>query len=64
MSMIQVQSPVPISSYNVINNKDGTFSVTIDYAADIHGQTINVLIDPSQAGLPGFSRTTPSIFAL
>jgi hypothetical protein len=59
MSMIQVQSPVPISSYDVFDNKDGTFSVTINYAADLHGQTINVLIDPSQAGLPAFSRTTP-----
>ena len=63
MSMIQMTSPVPITGYNVVNNNDGTVSVTVDYAGDLQGQTINVQVDPSQSGIPAFSRTTPSTYA-
>ena len=44
IDMIQMTSPVPVSGYTVINNNDGTFSVTIDYAGDIHGQNISIEI--------------------
>ena len=64
IDMIQMTSPVPVSGYTVINNNDGTFSVTIDYTEDIHGQNISIEIDPSKSGLGPLSRTSPSTFSL
>ena len=52
LSMIQVQSPVPITNYTVTRNADGTVSITLDYAGDLQGQSISIQIDPSGTGLP------------
>lgn len=32
LSMIQVNSPVPITGYTITHNSDGTVAITIDYA--------------------------------
>jgi hypothetical protein len=64
MSMIQLSSPVPITGYNIVNNNDGTVSVTVDYAGDLQGQTISVQIDPTRAGLSALSRSSPSTYAV
>lgn len=60
MDMIQVQSPVPISGYTVTRNPDGTVNITIEYAADIQNQPIDIRIDPSKANIPALSRAAPT----
>jgi hypothetical protein len=55
LDMIEIKSPVPISDYTVTRNPDGTVSIVVDYAADIQNQPIDILIDPSNSGIPAFS---------
>ena len=56
MSMVQVQTPVPITGYTVTRNADGTVSLTVEYAADIQGYDLTVSIDPTRANIPALSR--------
>jgi len=59
MQMIQIDAPVPISGYSVIRNPNGTVSITVQYAGNLHGLPLNVTVDPSLSGLPIFSMTQP-----
>lgn len=60
LSMISMQSPVPISGVDIIKNSDGTVDIIFQYESDIQGQQINVTVSPANSGLPGLSRTAPS----
>lgn len=57
MQMIQLQCPVPIASYNVVRNSNGTVTIDVQYAGNIQGQPLSITVDPSKTGNPIFSRT-------
>lgn len=60
LSMIQVNSPVPITGYTVTHNPDGTVAITVDYAQDLQGQSIDIQVNPAASGIPALSRALPS----
>lgn len=60
MDLIQINSPFPITDYQVVRNSDGTVSITVGYSEDIQGQTISVSINPNNTGLAALSRSPPT----
>lgn len=64
LDMIQVNSSVPITGYDVIRNADGTVTITVSYGASIQGQPMDIKIDPTKANLPILSRASPSVKSL
>lgn len=64
LDMVQIQSPVAITGYQVVRNTDGTVSITVEYAADIQGQPMDIKIDPTRANVRALSRASPSTTSL
>lgn len=60
LSMISMQSPVPISGVDIIKNPDGTVDIIFQYESDIQGQQINITVNPANSGLSALSRASPS----
>jgi hypothetical protein len=60
MDLIQINSPFPITDYQVVRNLDGTVSIMVGYSEDIQGQKISVSINPNNTGLAALSRSPPT----
>lgn len=63
ISMVQLQSQVPISGVQVVRNNNGTVTLSFEYAEDIQDQNVSIQINPANSGLDSLQRATPSSYS-
>lgn len=51
-SMITLMNKTDFENYTITKNIDGTVSLLINYASDIHGMEMTLVIDPAKSGKP------------